>query len=79
VKIPDSIGHHKEWTEACKTGAKPTCSFDYSGPLTEAALLGNVSYRSGQKIVWDAKRLKSTNTREAEQFVQHQYRKGWSL
>lgn len=40
VQIPDSIGHHKEWIEACKTGGKTTCSFDYSGPLTETALLG---------------------------------------
>lgn len=79
VKIPNSIGHHKEWTEAIKTGAKTTCSFDYSGPLTETALLGNVAFRAGKKIEWDAKRLKATNTREAEQYIQHRYRKGWSL
>ena len=34
--IPDSIGHHKEWVEACKTGGPTTCNFDYSGALTEA-------------------------------------------
>jgi hypothetical protein len=79
IKIPESIGHHKEWTEACKTGAKTTCSFDYSGPLTETALLGNVAYRTGKKIEWDAKHLKATNTSEAEQYIQHHYRKGWSL
>ena len=79
VKIPNSIGHHKEWTEACKTGATPTCSFDYSGPLTETALLGNVAFRTGKKIEWDAKRLKATNTREADQYIQHDYRRGWSL
>ncbi len=28
--IPDSIGHHREWTEACKTGGPTTCNFDYS-------------------------------------------------
>ena len=43
--ITDSIGHHKEWIQACKTGDSTTCSFDYSGPLTEAALLGNVAFR----------------------------------
>ena len=79
IKIPESIGHHKEWTEACKTGGKTTCSFDYSGPLTETALLGNVAYRTGKKIEWDAKHLKATNTSEAEQYIQHRYRKGWSL
>ena len=38
--LKDSIGHHKEWIEACKTGGPTSCPFDYSGPLTEAALLG---------------------------------------
>src|SRR5438874_7787962 len=43
--IKNSIGHHKEWVEACKTGGATTCNFDYAGALTETVLLGNVSYR----------------------------------
>jgi len=77
--IPNSIGHHKEWILACKTGGSTTCNFDYSGPLTEAALLGNVAYRVGKKLEWNAKKLKATNCPEAEQFIQHHYRKGWKL
>ena len=46
-----SIGHHAEWIAACKTGSPTTCNFDYSGALTEAVLLGNVSYRSGKPLV----------------------------
>ena len=52
--IADSIGHHREWTEACKTGGPTTCNFDYSGALTEAALLCNVALRAGKKMTWDA-------------------------
>jgi len=77
--IPDSIGHHKEWVEACKTGGPTTCAFEYSGPLTEAALLGNVAYRAGAKLVWDPTKLRATNCPAAEQFIQHHYRKGWAL
>ena len=77
--IPNSIGHHREWIQACKTGGPTTCSFDYSGPLTEAALLGNVAYRVGKKVDWDYMNLRATNSPEAEQFVQHTYREGWSL
>lgn len=77
--IPDSIGHHQEWIRACKTGAPTTCSFDYSGPLTEAALLGNVAYRAGQKLEWNAKRLRAGNCPEAEPFIRHHYRRGWKL
>lgn len=77
--IPNSIGHHKEWIQACKTGKPTTCNFSYSGPLSETALLGNVAYRVGRKLEWDAARLKATNCSEADQFIQHKYRKGWSL
>jgi predicted dehydrogenase len=77
--IPNSIGHHKEWIEAIKTGGSTTCNFDYSGALTEAALLGNVAYRVGKKLEWDAEKLQAVNCPEAGQYIQHQYRQGWSL
>jgi predicted dehydrogenase len=77
--IPDSVGHHREWVEAIKTGGQTTCNFDYSGALTEAVLLGTVAYRSGRRIEWDAKNLKITNAPEAQQFVHKEYRKGWTL
>lgn len=77
--IPDSIGHHKEWIHACKTGAPTTCHFGYSGPLTEANHLGNLAYRAGQKIAWDAKAMRIANVREAERFLGRQYRPGWKL
>lgn len=77
--IPNSIGHHREWIQACKTGKPTTCNFSYSGPLSEAALLGNVAYRVGKKLSWDAKRLQAVNCPEADQFIQHHYREGWRL
>lgn len=75
--IPDSIGHHAEWLHACRTGAPTTCHFDYSGALTEANHLGNVAYRLGKKLTWDAKNLTVTNTPEAASLIKRSYRKGW--
>jgi predicted dehydrogenase len=77
--IPNSIGHHKEWTQAIKTGSRTTCPFSYSGPLTETALLGNVAYRVGQTLEWDARKLRATNCPEADIFIQHHYRSGWKI
>ncbi len=77
--IPNSIGHHKEWIEAIRTGGPTTCNFDYSGALTEAALLGNVAYRVGRRLEWDAVKLRATNCPEADQYIHHKYREGWSL
>jgi len=78
--IPDSVGHHKEWVEACKSGdLKTTCNFDYAGALTEAVLLGAVSYRVGKPLEWDAEKLKATNCPEAEKYLRREYRKPWVL
>lgn len=77
--IPKSLGHHAEWIHACKTGAPTTCNFDYAGWLTEANHLGNVAYRVGKRLVWNAKRLEATNAPEATRFIRRSYRKGWKL
>ena len=77
--IPNSIGHHAEWIKACKDGSPTTCNFDYSGALTESVLLGNVAYRSGKALEWDAANLKVTNTSEADKYLRKEYRKGWEV
>ncbi len=77
--IPNSIGHHREWIEACKTGGPTTCNFDYSGALTEAALLCNVALRTGRKLSWDAGNLKAVGCPEADAYIRRPYRPGWTL
>ena len=77
--IPESIGHHAEWLHACKTGAPTTCHFGYSGRLTEANHLGNVAYRAGKRIEWDAKNMRIPNAPDAERFLRREYRAGWKL
>ena len=77
--IPPSLGHHKEWIVACKTGKPTTCNFDYSGALVENNLLALVAYRVGKKLEWDAGNLKATNCPEADKYIRKTYRKGWVL
>jgi len=77
--IPKSIGHHAEWVKACKDGSPTTCNFDYSGALTESVLLGNVAFRAGQKLEWDAKTLKATNCPAADKLINKTYRPGWEV
>jgi hypothetical protein len=69
---PYAVGH------PCKSGGPTTCNFGYAGPLTEAVLLGNVAYRVGKPISWDARVLKAGEP-EAERYLRKEYRKPWTL
>jgi predicted dehydrogenase len=75
----DFTKHHRDWIQAIKTGKPAASDFAYSGPLTEAALLGNVAYRAGCKIEWDSKNLRVKDCPAADEFIQHHYRAGWKL
>jgi len=77
--LPRSPGHHAEFIAACKGGQPAGAHFDYSGPLTENVLLGNLAIRVGKKLLWDGQNLKCTNVPEANDLIQSAYREGWSL
>ena len=76
--IPDSPGFYKEWINACRGGAAATCDFDYSGPLTETVLLGNVAYRTGG-FEWDARNLIPKGNKKSTKLIREESRRGWKL
>jgi predicted dehydrogenase len=76
--IPRSVGHHREWLQAIIGGGTTTCNFEYSGALSETVLLGNVAYRAGGKIQYDP-RMGRVTPASAEQYLQREYRRGWTL
>ena len=85
-KLDRSIGHHKEWIQACKGGPAAGSNFDWAGPLTEAVLLGNVALRAQlrepltkARLEWDSKSLSFTNLPEANAFLRRDYRAGWEV
>jgi hypothetical protein len=76
LTYPRTQGHEQEFYGACQAGTPEKCfsNFpDYSGPLTETILLGNLAVWAasaggagglgewGEKIEWDAKNLVVTN------------------
>ena len=42
-------------------------------------LLGNVAYRVGKALEWDAATLTATNAPEAAKLINKQYRAGWEV
>jgi len=79
--IPRSIGHRAEWIQACKDKkpADAKAGFAYSGPFTEALLVGNLAVRLQQRIEWDSVNLRVRNVPEAEALVRKQYRAGFGI
>ena len=82
-KIPEVAGSHhwSDWAEAIVGGpGKPLASFDYSGPLTEAVLLGSVAVRFPKTdLKWNAAKLVFENEKSANAYVRRTYRKGWEI
>jgi predicted dehydrogenase len=78
-EVPD-VNHWHEFVQACLQEGKTSASFDYSGPLTEIALLGNVALHfPNQKLLWNAKDLKFHNNTDADAYLHKPYRKGWEV
>jgi hypothetical protein len=77
--IPASPGFYREWIEACKGGPPATCHFDYTGPMTETVLLGNVAYRAGGGFAWDADALQASGNPRAADYLREPYRRGWEI
>ena len=73
--------HYKEFVDCCLKGAdKPSANFDYSGPLTEAVLLGCLASQfPNQTLEWDAPALRVANSSEATARIKRTYRAGWEI
>jgi predicted dehydrogenase len=80
-KLPETQNgnHWHEFVDAILGKDKTQTNFDYSGPLTEAVLLGSVATRfRNTTLKWDAAKM-TFDVKEANQFVRRTYRKGWEV
>jgi hypothetical protein len=80
-KMPEVAGgdHWGQFVMACLGEDKTSAPFSYSGPLTEAVLLGGVASRFSQTTIkWDTRALKF-DLPEANHFIRRHYRHGWHV
>jgi len=52
---------------------------NYSGPLTETILLGNLAVFKRGKVEWDPVNLKPLNDSSLEKIVKPEYRDGYEV
>jgi predicted dehydrogenase len=75
--IPRPRGIRLDWVESIKNGKKACSDFAYSGPLTEAILLGTLAIRTGKTVKWNAEKMQIDNNPEAAKLINVEAREGW--
>jgi hypothetical protein len=74
-----TVSHEMNWVNACKGEGKASSPFEYAAKLTEVMLLGVVALKAGEKIYYDGANMKITNSKDANDLLKREYRRGWSL
>lgn len=81
--IPQSIprvkGHHWEFAEAVRGGARPFSDYDHSVPLTETVLLGAISQRVPGRLVWNQAQGCFDGSEAANALLRPHIRHGWTI
>lgn len=77
--LPRSLGHHREFVDACKGIGKTFSSFEIGGPLTELLQVANLSTAVQGPVEYDTVSGKILNSSSANQLVHRDYRKGWKI
>jgi predicted dehydrogenase len=76
----ESENHYHQFVDAVLGKGKASTEFDYSGPLTEAVLMGPVStHFPHTTLEWNGDKLKFKNSPEANQLIRRKYREGWKV
>ena len=80
LEYTKSPGHFAEIVKAILGGPEAVSNFpNYSGPLTETILLGNLAVFAGKKVEWNAKEMKAKDMPELDDLIRPPFRKGWTL
>jgi predicted dehydrogenase len=81
VDFEKSPGHFEEFIRMIEGGQAAKSNIpDYSGPLTETVLLGNLAvWAPGERLEWDSRNLKVKGRPDLDAVIRPRYRLGWEL
>ena len=76
----EDLNHYFQFVDAVLGKGQTSAPFHYSGPLTEAVLLGPLATRFPKTTLeWHSRSMKFKNSNEANAYVRRQYRAGWEV
>ncbi|NOS71489.1 MAG: Gfo/Idh/MocA family oxidoreductase [Verrucomicrobia bacterium] len=71
--------HVRNFLDCMKSRQQPVLNLERGHYVSTVAHLGNIAYRSGSKITWDAEHEKVVGNPVADKLVGVKYRKPWKL
>ena len=71
--------HMVNLVDAIKDGTELNCPIDIAAGVARTCHLGNVAYKTGRRLYWDAEKSRFINDAEADAYLLPEYRKPWEL
>jgi predicted dehydrogenase len=71
--------HVKNFIECVKSRQKPVCEIQVGHDVALVAHMGNIAYRTGNKLHWDAGKKKFKDDETANSFLKPRYRAPWQF
>jgi predicted dehydrogenase len=71
--------HVRNFLDCVKTRKQPVLNLEIGHHVSTVAHLGNIAYRTGRKIKWDAVKEKVVGDDAANKLAHTEYRKPWNL
>jgi predicted dehydrogenase len=71
--------HVDDFLSCLKTRERPVCDVEVTHKSTNTTHLGNIAYKTGRTLTWDAKAESFVNDNDANQHLGREYRKGYEL
>jgi len=73
-----NLAHWQNFVASIRSRERPVSDIEHGHHSTAMALLGNVAFRSRQRVEWDPL-TETTGNKEAQPYLRREYRKPWEL
>ena len=71
--------HIRNFLDCTRSRQRPRSDVEIAHRSTAMSMLGNIAYRTGHKLVWDAVKEECVGDADANAFLSRQYRAPWTL
>ena len=71
--------HTANFIDCMRSRGTPRCDLGTASLAAVNAHLGNIALRTGESLDWDTERGRFSNSRQANAYLQPQYRRPWKL